>query len=370
MDALAAAKEKNTASNRSRTGTASHRCNTDAKESQVPMPTPSPSPKSLATATSSSGRFLRSPISEIGTGLEGREALSMERDGKFATDLIRRMESKRSSSETKNDKSGSPDNENDVDVSAEIKEEVISEDDEGGNNEKSTSNLDQEIKEEMLNNEKEEKSEEEEDITDRIYGMVDIDMATTTTNGIPQSCRYCKTEFISPVELHQHERYLCSANHDIKRVMNSASNNLGSPAKKSRNAESRDCNSQIMEDIKRELDIQCDDEFDDEDEEDEDDDEDDEYDEFYDEDESESVSRDSNSPLTEKQLEHLKACYHDNPKPTKQALKDIAQQLGLPRKVVQVRSNYLIILLLLRLFLFTLFLFIYLICHKIEIMTY
>ena len=132
-------------------------------------------------------------------------------------------------------------------------------------------------------------------------------------------CRHCKEVFHSPVELHQHERYLCRLNRDIQirenvapvdpskllslsPGVNTSSSKLGSSA------------GSITSEGESEGDTSRDDMF---------------------------VDKDGHqyrvrSMLSDEQQKILKAHYAKNPRPDKFELMQIATEVGFPKRVVQV----------------------------------
>ncbi|XP_059140150.1 zinc finger E-box-binding homeobox 2-like isoform X2 [Physella acuta] len=210
----------------------------------VSLPTPSPSPIGQGESASP-------PVD--------KKNLSLEKDGKFTAELMKRM-------------SVPEDLKPNIDK---VKEEVVS--DEEKPDEK-----------ESLKN--------EDDISDMIVGEVKLEM-NEASDGEVQTCRYCKKQFSSPVDLHQHERYMCSDNHDIQKVMAGDDSSSVYSSKVS-------------------------------DEEDMDDDEDEEDDE---EEEEMKAER-----LTENQAQHLRGCFRDNKNPESQAIEEIAKIIGADKRMVQV----------------------------------
>ena len=121
-------------------------------------------------------------------------------------------------------------------------------------------------------------------------------VAPTTTDSNSLQCRHCSHQFTSPVELHQHERYLCQLNSDIK----------------------VDVQPLISPNSDKKLDNE-------------------------DDNLSETSSPDKEgrqyhvrSWFSEEQRQILKGHYRSNPRPDKHELTNVASQLGLPKRVVQV----------------------------------
>ena len=135
---------------------------------------------------------------------------------------------------------------------------------------------------------------------------------------VPLPCRHCKEVFHSPVELHQHERYLCKLNREIQHrdnlavdpskllslspVGTSSSKKLGSSAASvtSEGDSEGDCNRDDM---------------------------------FVDKDGHQYRVR---SMLSDQQQKILKSHYVKNPRPDKFELMQIATEVGFPKRVVQV----------------------------------
>ena len=114
--------------------------------------------------------------------------------------------------------------------------------------------------------------------------------------GTNLTCRYCQEDFSSPINLHQHESYLCKQNHEIQRndttevVVNG---NKGCP---------------ILSDI---------------------------HDESLDDYDSERKIR-VRSMITDDQVQVLKSFYQSNQRPNKFELEGLAREIGFPKRVVQV----------------------------------
>ena len=151
------------------------------------IPTPSPSPRESLTFSS----YLDKEKTHSNENA-GKRNLCLEKDGKFASTLIKRMESKLNSEADK--RSGEEEEA--------IKEEVLSEEENSSKSSRSKLDIKEDIKEE--NEFSSSCSPEEEDISTRIVGMVRLDMADSHSEA--QGCRYCLKVFSSPVDLHQHER--------------------------------------------------------------------------------------------------------------------------------------------------------------------
>ena len=154
--------------------------------------------------------------------------------------------------------------------------------------------------------------------------------AASQNASISSGCKHCGSTFGSPVELHQHERYLCTKNTDITSVA------LASPADTpSVSAPSSSTPLTVSKFNKTLLNIpkaptmvptsiassslQVS--------------EDDTDDQFVDKDGQQYRVR---SMITDQQLAILKAKYSVNPRPASHELLDIGAQIGFPKRVVQV----------------------------------
>ncbi|XP_012945950.1 uncharacterized protein LOC101857535 [Aplysia californica] len=357
------------------------------------IPTPSPSPRD-SQASPDGARKSHTP-SSVHSGdsvrLSDRDGaekkrLCLEKDGKFAANLIRRMETKLDA----DDKRDSPvagkskstnvrkeDRLNESSLNPDIKEEILSEEEDADSSRsvKKDCRL-KDVKEESEKQRKdggevegeEGEEEEEDDISDRIVGMVKLEMCG---GGESQSCRYCHSEFSSPVDLHQHERYLCERNHDIRRVITGSKTAAAtsSPITEERPSSQKEASSSEKDDDDEEVEVKDEVEGpslkkdknedlvdDDEDEDDDDDVDDDDEEEEVEaaevkckkekveaEEEEEKKKRnkeeemvaEKKAVLTDSQSHHLRACFRDNKQPDAQAVGEIAKIIGLSRKVVQ-----------------------------------
>ena len=144
--------------------------------------------------------------------------------------------------------------------------------------------------------------------------------STPTFSG-SMSCRYCSTTFDGPVELHQHERYLCHKNSDISPVTikpsreNSPGEALNTPLTVNKFNKSPKIvpvahSASAMSTSEDDID-----------------------DQFVDKDGQQYRVR---SMITDQQLAILKAKYSLNPRPSSHELMDIGSQIGFPKRVVQV----------------------------------
>ncbi|KAI8767880.1 zinc finger E-box-binding homeobox 2 isoform X1 [Biomphalaria glabrata] len=264
-----------------------------SESSNISILTPSPSPRGQQSSSpSDKERKLDSDSTE-------RMVLNLEQNGRYTADLMKlvqkqKLEIKEEKTECQSEKFLMPD----------VKEEILSEEEEAV---KSKLNEDKESNKGLK-----EEEDSSEDISDLIVAEVKLEMK----DGEVQTCRYCKKQFTSPVDLHQHERYLCEDNHDIKKVI----------------SDSRQEKYNEEEDVKDELDRASplsskvsDDETEDMDDEEEDDEDDDVL-----------VDASKTSRLTENQAQHLRGCFRDNKKPGDHAMEEIAKIIGASKKMVQV----------------------------------
>ncbi len=114
-------------------------------------------------------------------------------------------------------------------------------------------------------------------------------------------CRFCQQQFASPIDLHQHERYLCRQNKAIQLDRDSTrSNGATTP--------SSICTDKTEEDGMVDMDHSPD---------------------------SDRKIR-VRSMISEEQVQVLKAFYQTNPRPNKFHLDRLAQTVGFPKRVVQV----------------------------------
>ncbi|XP_029647147.1 zinc finger protein 1-like isoform X1 [Octopus sinensis] len=130
------------------------------------------------------------------------------------------------------------------------------------------------------------------------------------------TCRFCASAFRSPVALHQHERYLCKSNKDIvHRVTNLEVTSCNSPSSTTSSSEM----------IKRETPNGS-------------------LENGTDEEEAEEIFKEENldkkfrmrSMISDDQLQVLKKYYQLNPRPRKHDLIKIGNEIGFPKRVVQV----------------------------------
>ena len=120
-------------------------------------------------------------------------------------------------------------------------------------------------------------------------------------------CRFCKESFVNPIDLHQHERYLCKMNEEI----HGANSEMQSKESRSSGAMSPDLASLSTEGTN-------DDDLDDDDCQDKD-----------------GKCR-VRSMISEEQLQILRNHYNSNPRPRKFELVRIANDIGFSKRVVQV----------------------------------
>ncbi|XP_070175487.1 zinc finger protein 1-like isoform X2 [Littorina saxatilis] len=157
---------------------------------------------------------------------------------------------------------------------------------------------------------------------------VEGDEKVSTENAV---CRHCHNKFNSPVELHQHERYLCKLNKDISQLMPSSippptttttttsptttpdntSNNCASPGSTISDRSRHATPSSSLCDTATE----------------------DEEDEGGNSDRKKYRMR---SLISDDQQKVLKAHYRENPRPDKEELVRIATEVGFSKRVVQV----------------------------------
>ncbi|XP_071101323.1 zinc finger protein 1-like isoform X2 [Haliotis cracherodii] len=136
------------------------------------------------------------------------------------------------------------------------------------------------------------------------------------TNSIGEMmCRFCSTGFKSPVELHQHERYLCKLNKDIVLRMAHLETSRSSPNSTVSDASRHPTPNGSVGDA------------------------------GTDEEEAEDGKEETNqgdkkyrmrSLISDQQLQFLRAHYQINPRPGKQELIKIANEIGFSKRVVQV----------------------------------
>lgn len=299
------------------------------------------------------------------------QCFNLQKDEKFTANLISQVGNlvdgskveKQDYEQNKDSKNVKKDKDNNTDsisgLVIEIKEEVISDEDDDTKGEV-TSDEEDKTKEEEFVNEKgvndstdagaevskrknntkynsdfEEKEEEVEDISNLIIGEVKLEMETSDEE--VQMCQYCQKEFHSPVGLHQHERYLCEKNNNIKKVITEIKKGSSQLDCKNRSRSRRKLvqpSATLKHGLYRKLpvgsiasDVNTDDDSDDDEE---NEDEEDEVDV--------KVKRSPNLTLTlsETQVQHLRACYRENQKPDEQALGEIGKIIGATKKMVQV----------------------------------
>ena len=344
-------------------------------------PSPSPSARERSPATPTRKSLTSSPA---------KLTFDLQREGKFASDLMKSFNSKPTSRDCDSDTAAARDNTKSVparkrsssfELLKEVKEELPSDEEEKDilaskkiRRDDDARILVDDIKDEIdevdgdvtktgSSGRSSKRDSPVEDVSDLIIGEVKLEMtADPTEDG--HTCRYCQQEFHSPVDLHQHERYICKHNHDIQKVMGKVKGKpsegtqvLDSQRKERVDEGKADGAVEVPYDeedinrIKEELTDAAtlaaqnkarlgskahhsDDE--DEDEESEDSDEDDD---------EEEESKASEKPtgkapakkLTENQAQHLRACFRDNKKPGRPAMEEIAKIIGTTRKLVQVR---------------------------------
>lgn len=141
------------------------------------------------------------------------------------------------------------------------------------------------------------------------------------------ACKHCSTDFKSPVELHQHERYLCKLNKDIVQHLPSSTPSSTASATTTTIASVSDScaspGSATSSDISHTTPgSHCDTATDEEEGE-------------------ETLGSDGKkyrmrSLISEEQLNVLKARYRGNPRPDKNELVNIATEVGFSKRVVQV----------------------------------
>ena len=125
-------------------------------------------------------------------------------------------------------------------------------------------------------------------------------------------CRYCKNTFPSPIDLHQHERYLCKQNREIPSGSESAERR-GTPDSRTNGTISPTSSLGTDRTGDDEIDMSADaDDFD-----------------------KDNRCR-VRSMFTEEQLMILRAHYDQNPRPRKYELVRIGNDIGFPKRVVQV----------------------------------
>ena len=126
-------------------------------------------------------------------------------------------------------------------------------------------------------------------------------------------CKFCSTVFDGPVELHQHERYLCSKNGEISTFSNQSE--LPTTIAKAVKASPISIPKPVLSISPANVA------------------EDDGDDQFVDKDGQQYRVR---SMITDHQLTILKAKYNQNPRPASHELMDIGTKIGFPKRVVQV----------------------------------
>ncbi|RUS89638.1 hypothetical protein EGW08_002559 [Elysia chlorotica] len=292
--------------------------------------TPSPSP-------SARDRSPVTPTSKSLTSSPARLTFDLEREGKFASDLIKSFRSKPNSesaagkeeelSKANRKRSSS------FELLKEVKEELQSDEDERGISISKKMRADDDviipvddIKDEIDEVDGEiirtgsssKRASPVEDVSDLIVGEVKLEMTSDPAEEA-QTCRYCHQEFQSPVDLHQHERYMCELNHDIRKVIGKV---------KGKQSEVMERSAHKTKSVKESA--ETGDEEDDESE-------DSEVDDDNNDDECEKqTGKTPTKKLTENQAQHLRACFRDNKKPGRPAMEEIAKIIGTTRKLVQI----------------------------------
>ncbi|CAH1774465.1 unnamed protein product [Owenia fusiformis] len=148
-----------------------------------------------------------------------------------------------------------------------------------------------------------------EDLVQRIHERVEEISRVNASQD--QKCRHCCDTFSNPIELHQHERYLCKLNRDIYGV----SDGVDSPT----GAASPSVHSMDTDRSNIDTDDECSDAM--------------EPDELDKDGRSRFRSR---SMINDHQLEILKSHYKINPRPRKFELIRIGNEINFPKRVVQV----------------------------------
>ncbi|XP_064594971.1 zinc finger E-box-binding homeobox 2-like isoform X2 [Liolophura sinensis] len=145
---------------------------------------------------------------------------------------------------------------------------------------------------------------------DRDTGSPDRTEGDPTEN----QCKHCHSTFKSPVDLHQHERYLCKLNKDIIHRVSQIESGLNSPSSTTSSDFSK------VDTSNGSIDGVTDDE-----------------DAVDSKEESlENRKLRMRSMITDEQLQVLKAHYQVNPRPRKFELIRIGNEIGFPKRVVQV----------------------------------
>ncbi|GFO00301.1 Zinc finger protein 1 [Plakobranchus ocellatus] len=344
--------------------------------------TPSPSPRARdgSPVTPTSKSLTSSP--------HGMHAFDLEREGRFTSDLIKSFNAKPKNKEAKPENVANQEKESkdqqqtcsksrkrsgSFELLKEVKEELQSDEDETQNISRKrgkfedTKICNEDIKDEIDEVDGDSTKDDikmsrthaspVEDISDLIIGEVKLEMSSDPAEDA-QICRYCHQEFQSPVDLHQHERYLCADNHDIQKVIgkikdkslkgkndSSKGNKGGHPEVSEEVADDEDINS-----LKDELvdaatlaaanKVKPGSKTHTDDEEDDDDESEDSADDDEEEDESrtteKSTGKTTTKKLTENQAQHLRACFRDNKKPGRAAMEEIAKIIGTTRRLVQI----------------------------------
>ena len=339
-------------------------------------PSPSPSARNRSPHTPTSKSLASSPV---------KLTFDLEREGKFASGVIKSLNSKPGS------RDGDPENtatkgedpkhsrkrSSSFELMKEVKKELQSDDEETDLSKKmrmeegvcipvddikdEVDEVDGDITKASRCSSKRESPVE--DVSDLIVAEVKLEMTSDPAEDA-QTCRYCHQDFQSPVDLHQHERYMCEHNHDIRKVIgkvkvkpSEVTEAAGLKMKSKSIKGCADIPDEVLDDdedinaIKEELTDaatlaaqnkssrnskpQTDDE-------DEEGDESEDSDEDEDENENESEKPAGKTPtkkLTENQEQHLRACFRDNKKPGRPAMEEIAKIIGTTRKLVQVRAR-------------------------------
>ena len=116
-------------------------------------------------------------------------------------------------------------------------------------------------------------------------------------------CKHCNDRFDSPVELHQHERYICNKNKEIQALVKSELNinqNEGNVLPSEACSSADRSTDEVATDSRPEQKIR------------------------------------SRSNINEEQLDLLRKHYKQNPRPNREELQILAVELGFPKRVVQV----------------------------------
>ncbi|KAH9505445.1 hypothetical protein Btru_057309 [Bulinus truncatus] len=282
--------------------------NPTAESSNISIPTPSPSPRGQQTSPAENkDRKTDIDISE-------RMVLNLDQNGRYTADLMKLVQ--RQKLEIKEEKEDKRADAQSKILVPDVKEEILSDEEEERMKKRKDAVDEMSRKDE----------ESSEDISDLIVAEVKLEMKDVA-DGELQTCRYCKKQFTSPVDLHQHERYLCEDNHDIKRVI------LDSRTTTMTAEKSKDERRSVKDEPDRSSPLSS--RVSDEETEDmEDDEEDDDEEEEEEDDVVIDVAR--SSKLTENQAQHLRGCFRDNKRPDDHAIEEIAKIIGASKKMVQL----------------------------------